>query len=89
MMVSAVQYLFEAYVYDVGAGSPRLVHREHEDCHLDEVGRRASRILWSLPLAEVQEIVIVRQADTGDEVFRKGTGTSRHAWPRKARAALS
>lgn len=70
--------IFEAYVGSPERAPGRLIHRSEERCELDDIAHHAARILWSTPLRERQDLVIVRDAHTGREIIRRSVGGLRH-----------
>ena len=56
-----------------------LVHCLEEDCHVDMIERRAKTLLWTVPLDDRQDLVIVRRAADGGEIFRRAIGTAYRA----------
>lgn len=70
--------IFEAYVGGRDSAPARLIHRFTESCAVDDIAHHAARTLWSIPLPERQDLVIVRDAHTGQEIMRRTMRGLRH-----------
>lgn len=70
--------IFEAYSGRHEGSQAHLIHRFEQSCDLDDIAHHAARTLWSLPLKERQDLVIVRDARTGAEIMRRSVRGLRH-----------
>ena len=68
--------VFEAYVRETGNSELKLLVGIREHCHVDMIRRRAAELLWTTAISEVQDLVIVYRADTGQEIFRRAIGAT-------------
>ena len=70
-----MRYVFELCRWAVHEDRCTVIEAREEECHADQVQRRAKTLLWTEALEHKQNLIVVRSADNGVEVFRRSVGS--------------
>ena len=67
--------IFELHKRGPDYAATVLLCRFEEECPAELIAHRANRLLWTFHLVERQNLVVVRGADSGTELYRRAIGT--------------